>query len=151
MATRRAPSRLAPGPEGSWPFRFDKLVQPVLDKHCVQCHNPKGNADAIKRADLTPKMAYDALVNACGKTSLKQHVNQRYRQGYSTPGACTATQSALLAMLRRGHSKVQLAPDDLARLVTWMDVYAQRSGSFSAQQEQQLVQLRTELASILQH
>ena len=37
---RAAPSKLTPGPQGSWPLRFDKLVQPVLDKQCVGCHTP---------------------------------------------------------------------------------------------------------------
>ena len=35
----RAPSRLQPGPEGSRPFSFPLLVQPVLDRHCVRCHD----------------------------------------------------------------------------------------------------------------
>ena len=29
-----------PGPDGSWPLRYDQLVQPVLDRHCVSCHRP---------------------------------------------------------------------------------------------------------------
>ena len=40
IAMRRAPSKLAPGPEGSWPMRYDRLVQPVLDRRCVKCHAP---------------------------------------------------------------------------------------------------------------
>ena len=39
LAMRRAPSRLEPGPEGSQPFSFPRLVQPVLDRHCVRCHD----------------------------------------------------------------------------------------------------------------
>ena len=41
-AGRRCASRrkLTPGPAGSWPLRFDQLVQPVLDRHCVACHRP---------------------------------------------------------------------------------------------------------------
>lgn len=31
LALRRPPSRLAPGPEGSRPFSFPRLVQPVLE------------------------------------------------------------------------------------------------------------------------
>jgi hypothetical protein len=39
LAMRRPPSRLEPGPEGSLPFSFPLLVQPVLDRHCVRCHD----------------------------------------------------------------------------------------------------------------
>ena len=34
----RQPSKITPGPDGAWPLRFDKLVQPALDRHCVSCH-----------------------------------------------------------------------------------------------------------------
>ena len=38
MALGRPPSTIVPGPEGSKPFSYPLLVQPVLDRHCVQCH-----------------------------------------------------------------------------------------------------------------
>jgi hypothetical protein len=38
LAGLRAPSEIAPGPDGSRPFNYAILVQPVLDKHCVECH-----------------------------------------------------------------------------------------------------------------
>ena len=43
LAARREPSRIAEGPEGSWPLRFDRLVQPVLESRCTNCHGPKGD------------------------------------------------------------------------------------------------------------
>ena len=39
LAMRRAPSTIAPGPDGTQPFSFVRLVQPILDKHCVRCHD----------------------------------------------------------------------------------------------------------------
>jgi hypothetical protein len=39
LAMSRAPSRLRPGPDGSHPFSFPRLVQPVLDRRCVRCHD----------------------------------------------------------------------------------------------------------------
>ena len=39
QALRRPASRLRPGPEGSSPMSFPLLVQPVLDRHCVRCHD----------------------------------------------------------------------------------------------------------------
>ncbi len=45
MAMRRAPSRIEPGPLGTRPFNFPVLVQPVLDAHCVRCHNGSSGAD----------------------------------------------------------------------------------------------------------
>ncbi|HRR57855.1 MAG TPA: hypothetical protein P5057_12920, partial [Acidobacteriota bacterium] len=39
MALRREPSTIEPGPEGTRPMSYPLLVQPVLDRHCVRCHD----------------------------------------------------------------------------------------------------------------
>ena len=38
LAMTRPPSPIQPDVEGSNPFSFPRLVQPVLDRHCVACH-----------------------------------------------------------------------------------------------------------------
>ena len=45
LATQRPPSTIRPGPDGTLPLSYPRLVQPVLDKHCLRCHSgpkPKG-------------------------------------------------------------------------------------------------------------
>jgi hypothetical protein len=150
-AVSREPSRITPGPDGSWPLRYDRLVQPVLDKHCVSCHRPDSSDKAAAAYDLTPAKSYESLMSY-GKPSLREHVLTRYRQGQSVVGGCTAQSSQLLALLEQdeGHHGVRLDPDGRARLITWMDTYAQRLGSFSADQETQLARLRAEVAKLLQ-
>ena len=178
-AAARPPSPITPGPEGSWPLRYDRLVQPVLDRHCARCHSPKGKPQACKKLDLTAAKSYDALVNyasapiphelawdhcyrAPGRAtqphatlpqtstlSLFAHVRRRYGEGRSTIGACAARMSPIIARLRRGHNDVKLSPDDLDRLVTWMDTYGQRQGHFSPAQERALIELRTRCAPLL--
>lgn len=39
LALQRAPSTIKPGPDGTQPFSFPRLVQPILDRHCVTCHD----------------------------------------------------------------------------------------------------------------
>jgi cytochrome c553 len=143
LASLREPSPLAAGPEGSWPLRFDRLVQPVLDRQCVNCHHPKA-ADALAaKIDLTMAKAYGTLV-AYGKPSANDQVMDAYRRGYSVPGDGIAQRSALLALLDapRKHYEVQLDADARERLLTWLDTYAQRLGHFSDEQEQELQELR---------
>ena len=48
-----------------------------------------------------------------------------------------------------GHAGVRLDPDSLNRLATWMDVYAQRQGHYSPEQEEKLRELRKRLAGLL--
>jgi hypothetical protein len=149
-AIKREPSKIAVGPEGSWPLRFDRLVQPVLDGHCVRCHDAAAEDKQAAAFDLGPEKAYATLCNY-GKPSLAEYVRTSYRQGYSAEGACAAATSPVLAKLAAldGHHAVKLAADELERLITWMDTYGQRLGSFSEEQERQLTDFRSRCADLL--
>jgi hypothetical protein len=145
LAARREPSEITPGVEGSWPLDYQVLVQPLLDKYCLPCHQPDGKAP---RFDLTAARSYDTLLDY-GKPSLREHVQMRYREARSIVGAGVAATNALLPLLQRGHYGVQLGSDDRQRLLTWMDTYGQRLGSYDKGQEQQLLELRRRMATML--
>ena len=148
VALTREPSKLTPGPEGSWPLRYDALVQPVLDAQCVRCHRPD-STDAEKSAlDLTAAASYINLV-AYGSPSLRDHVGARYSAGRSVVGEGAAATSALLKLLQSGHRNVTLTAEDHDRFITWMDTYAQVRGSYSDDQEQRLRDLRADLGWML--
>jgi len=150
LAMKHEPSKITPGPEGSWPFRFDRLVQPVLDRQCTPCH--KSQSPDIKAAhlNLTAGKSYESLI-AFGKPSLQDQVWQGYRQGFSVEGQGIAASSALTALLRKPEAPcgAKLSTADWERLITWMDSYAQRLGAFDSAQEEALVQLRTQSADLL--
>ena len=38
-AMQRPASKIEPGPEGTMPFSYPLLVQGVLDRNCVRCHD----------------------------------------------------------------------------------------------------------------
>jgi hypothetical protein len=121
--------------------------QPVLDKNCVSCHRPDGPDEKGRRLDLTAAKAYESLLEFGGK-DLRQLAFEKDR---SIVGECCARKSKLLALLKgeKGHEGVRLDAESLGRLVIWMDLYAQRLGHFSDQQEKQLADLRRELAPML--
>jgi mono/diheme cytochrome c family protein len=143
LAAASPPARITPGPSGSWPLDFSSLVGPVLEQHCVRCHQPDRDAPDV---DLRPEKAYEPLVDY-GRPSLREHVTTRYAQGRSQAGAGAAQTNPLLELLRKGHYDVQLDRDAWTRLYTWMDTYGQRRGSFSPEQEDQLRQLRDRLVA----
>ncbi|MBI2433590.1 MAG: discoidin domain-containing protein [Candidatus Hydrogenedentes bacterium] len=147
MATRRQPSKITPGPPGSWPLRFDELVQPVLDKACVTCHSGSGPSTAA-RITLTGDSSYENLVNFGGK-DLYDLVYEKPR---SDVGDAPARKSKLYAMLTQGagHEGVQLDAKSIERLATWMDTYAQKLGSFSESQEQELRDLKHDMRGLLE-
>jgi len=146
LAACREPSKLTPGPEGSWPLDYTVLVQPVLDRSCVSCHRPGGEAAGF---DLTPSKSYEAMVGY-GAPSLKDLVLQRFHEQRSTAGQCEARMNPVLKLLQAGHYDVQLSPDDWSRLITWMDTLGQRSGFFSPEQATELVDLRRKLVGMLE-
>ncbi len=146
-AARAQPSRLRPGPSGSWPLRFDELVGPVIQQHCVSCHRPDGDDPKASQFDLTPGKAYDSLIEYADG-DLRKLALEKDR---SIVGDCPARKSKLLDLLtqEKGHEGVRLGAEDLERLITWMDTYAQRKGSFSENQEEQLRELKRKLAFLL--
>jgi hypothetical protein len=150
MAAARPPSRLHVGPEGSWPLRFDRLVQPVLDQHCISCHKVDSPDKDAARFVLTADRAYESLVRY-GSPSLADRVIGAHRRGYSLEGDNPAQTSVLLRKLQApdGHYGLELDESDWERLVVWMDTYAQRLGSFSPEQERDLERLRAASQALL--
>jgi len=151
LAVRRAPSPITKGPPGSWPLRFDQLVQPVLDRACVRCHGPEG-MEKTRSLDLTHPKSYETLTQA-GTPSLREHVQAGYREGRSLEGATCARQSPILRMLftGEGHPAVEILPKEKERLIVWADTYAQRLGSFGQEQEEDLLLLRERWSDLLQN
>jgi hypothetical protein len=145
-AARRDPSKITPGPEGTWPLDFRILVQPVLKNRCVGCHKSGGKDPQF---DLTASHSYDSLLDY-GKPSLRQHIQTRYHEGRSSPGECASRMNPLWELLGSGHYDVKLTQDDRRRLIVWMDTYGQRLGSFDQGQEEQLRQLWQKMAAILE-
>jgi len=143
LALLREPSRLAPEPDGCWPVRFDQLVQPVLDRHCVSCHKP-GVENAIAAAfDLTPAAAYKTMLEYADG-DLRKWAFERDR---SIAGQMPARNSKIYHLLTAepAHYDVRLPEENRRRLAVWMDTYAQEIGSFSEAQEEQLRELRENL------
>lgn len=150
LASARQPSAIQPGPKGSWPLRFDRLVQPVLTAQCAGCHDSQRTNQVAGKIDLSPTKAYETLV-AFGKPSLRDVVWEGYRRGFSIQGQGVAQSSSLYQMLDapEGHNGVRLGRADRERLTTWMDTYAQRAGHFSEEQERELARAKQSWAGLL--
>ena len=148
IAFTRPPANLKPGPEGSWPLRYDRLVQPILDRQCVSCHSPQGTSEQARSIDLTPAKSWETLVNF-GKPSVREVVRAAYTRGSSLPGDGPSFTTQLLPMLTKGHYDAKLDADAIDRLTLWMDLYGQKQGSFSEEQEKSLERLKTQWVGIL--
>lgn len=147
QAAAAEPSRIRIGPEGSWPLDYRRLVQPVLDGHCVRCHSPGSDQPEAAAFDLSPRASYDSLLNYAGKNLHKL----AFERDYSAVGDCVARQSKLLALIAEGrHYEATLTDSDWERLITWMDVYAHRQGHYSNEQAEQIGALQRRWADLLE-
>ncbi|MDP6526406.1 MAG: discoidin domain-containing protein [Kiritimatiellia bacterium] len=161
IASKKAPAKMTLGPSGSWPLRYDQLVQPVLDRHCVKCHDGKPGEDKSKLNLANAAASYKALTRY-GKVSLHNMNREQLRIHIpeTRPYEYMAKRSSLLEFLKKGHpsssedydatgKEVKLTDEDMERLLTWMDTYAQLLGHFSDEQEQRLTAMRKRHANII--
>ncbi|MCX7047831.1 MAG: NPCBM/NEW2 domain-containing protein [Candidatus Sumerlaeota bacterium] len=140
MATLREPSRLKPDVDGSYPFSYPRLVQPVLDKNCAECH--------AKNVGKAPNLGRQPLVRnwyASYASLVPKYAYINYADGYrTTPGKFGAQASALYAMLKKGHHDVKLSAEDMHRITLWLDCVSMFYGVYEREGGQ--AQLRGEIA-----
>jgi len=144
VAMKRPPSKLAPPPWGSGPMDFKRVVQPVLDRRCIRCHDgaAKRDKDDAKSFDLRgtkmliapapydrdqgPQHAVsDSFLKLVGYVS---YVRTGGYQGRRLPLATNATGSRVSKLMkllaRGGHYKVNLSTDEWRALAAWIDCNA---------------------------
>ena len=144
-ASRREPSEITPEAEGSWPFRFDRLVQPVLAKTCVRCHTGAQGRPFAFSDDA--RASWKILADA-GKNPVRGLVKRQYMRGESLPGSSIAAQSDLLPHLRVLRQKNEITADAFSRLVLWWGIYGQDEGHVNTCQEEELLALRKEWSEL---
>jgi hypothetical protein len=136
LALRREPSPIQADVDGSNPFSFPRLVQPVLERNCVPCHlkNP-GTAPDLRPGDW----ARQRTKHYASYIHLQKHAFFYGALGYgydgwttprTTPGQFGARASKLYAMLNKGHHELKLSAADLHRITLWLDCNSDFFGSY---------------------
>lgn len=135
LAARRAPSKIQPGPEGSRPFSYPLLVQPVLDQHCVRCHDGKERDRSVLTGepDGVFTKSYNALASRVSFSAWGRP-EQNY-EPMTEPLRFGAIASPLMHLLEKGHYEVKLTAADLERLHTWIDANALFYGTFDVDEQ----------------
>lgn len=132
-AAAREPAAITPGPEGSNPFSYPILVQPVLDEHCVSCHGGErrdGGLDLTGAPEGQFTRSYNALAPLVS-FSQWQGTPQANHEPLTHPNQFGARASPLMQLLLDGHHGVDLSDQDYERLITWMDANALFYGTFN--------------------
>ena len=150
IALRDPPATLTPPPWGAnTSISYERFCQPVLDRHCGQCH--EGNGKARAKLDLTlrgglhetgiddPKLwpFKEPYLTLIGPTwdgpkpegtgaalGLAGCLNVESSQHYEPikPMTMLSSTSRLIELATSGkHNKVKIEGEDLQRLIAWVD------------------------------
>jgi len=143
MAMKAGPEKLEGfyGPPRG--FSFPKEVQPILDRHCVKCHNSnskkKSGKYVLTGEEVLDKGAkrkwyrsYLTLTNTTerGPGNFNQAKSNEIVNWISNSSEPTmippqyggSTQSKLITMLEKGHNKVKLSREEMDKLCAWIDL-----------------------------
>ncbi len=114
---------LIPPPWGARPFSFQEVVQPVLDRHCVSCHNEQQANGIVLTGtldgDLVPA-SYRQLISGGWVHYFDYQWNLRHHK--AAPMTFGTLRSRLWEVLNRGHYGVNLTLDELHALKCWIDL-----------------------------
>ncbi|HUT93029.1 MAG TPA: hypothetical protein VMY37_26430 [Thermoguttaceae bacterium] len=140
LALAYPPSRLGPQPGETVPrpLYYPTDVQPILDKHCVECHNPsKPDGDLDLSGELTTffNRSYEQVMAKKLVAYIQEfHGPQPRAQKTNVvplaPRSLGSHASRLITVLRDGHYDAKLSREEMVRLVTWADANAPYYGSY---------------------
>ena len=155
LALRRSPSPIEPEPEGSNPFSYVRLVQPVLDRHCVECHRREDALDlsgviegphGFSRSYTNLAANYGFYFHSYNRSfhasnhgrgergvpGLDARMEPLYeRSGANTQAGRFGAQAArLTAYLDASHHGVKLTDEERRRIIVWLDANSDFFGAY---------------------
>ena len=117
LALQRPPSKLIPNlKDGSCPLTYARLVEPVLTKKCIACHEKKGQPEP----DLEQ---YRFFFNDYG--------GEPEHGGYRTiAGRFGAIHTGLADVLLQKHHREALTMEEINRVTLWVDANSNELGAY---------------------
>lgn len=123
QAVRRDPAVPIPPPWGAGPFAYEKVVQPVWDAKCIQCHN----AQDKQQINLTSTPDADGI-----PTSYRTLIEKGYvhyfdfawgrEHNKAEPLTFGTVQSKLWKILDGDHYEIRLSREESHRVKCWIDL-----------------------------
>lgn len=146
LAMARPPSRIRPGPDGTQPWSYPRLVQTILDRHCLRCHDGNGGKSSNEPV-LTSEPAGHFTRSY---ESLRPYVRWYEWGGASISGTVTrpehigADESPLTQILDDAtHAEAtKLSEEERRRFSIWLDGNAAFYGTYG--EKEQLAQKKGE-------
>ena len=139
LAMRAGPQSLRPPHGSTGGFSFPKLIQPILDAHCVECHNRRKLADGQSSIGLEGTGPLDKAGLKYWSDAYKTLADPKYASWISpqsappmlVPYAAGAAKSRLIEMLTEGHENVELSAEQMDAIACWIDLGVPFSGDYT--------------------
>ena len=130
LALERDPSQATPVADIPDVFDFPRDIQPILDKHCVECHDyDRHQGGVVLTGDHGPMFSHSYYT----LTYRKQFVDGRNDpKSNLAPRAIGAVASPLMKKLTGGHYDVQLSPHEIKMVRYWIESGAPYPGTYAA-------------------
>ncbi len=130
MAVRRAASPIQPISGVPDVIDFPRDVQPILNKHCLSCHDyDKRKGGVILSGDRGPVYSHSYFT----LTVRNQLADGRNKaQSNYPPRALGSSASALMKKLDSGHFGVKVTPEEFKLVRLWIDTGAAYPGTYAA-------------------
>jgi cytochrome c553 len=135
LAMRRQPSRIEPIADVPDVFDFPRDIQPILDRHCVACH------DYDKTARGGPRAGGIILAGDHGPAYSHSYVTLTVKGLYSdgrngagnrAPRTIGSSASKLLRMIDGSHYDARLSDHEAKLLRLWIETGATYPGTYAA-------------------
>jgi Hydrazine synthase alpha subunit middle domain len=130
QATLRAPSKITPIADIPEVFDFPRDIQPILDKHCLKCHDyNKRKGGVILSGDHGPTYSHSYIT----LTRKKQFADGRNRNFSNlAPRTIGAVASPLMKKMAGSHHKVKASSHELDMMRYWIETGAAYPGTYAS-------------------
>ena len=129
-ALQRAPSPIAPVPGAPEVFDYPRDIQPILDRHCVGCHEVDEYAGRVLlTGDQGPMFTHSYFTLSA---RLQMADGRDLARGNYPPYTIGSSVSPLLDKFSASHYDVRPTPHELRMIKLWIDAAATFPGTYAA-------------------
>ncbi|MBM4017980.1 MAG: hypothetical protein FJ288_06560, partial [Planctomycetes bacterium] len=129
-ALGRPPSRIQPVADVPDVFDFPRDIQPILDRHCVRCHNPDKRDGGVTLAGDRGPMYSHSYYTIMARGLVADGRNRP--QSNYPPRALGAAASRLMKLLDGSHYDARPADSELKLVRFWIESGAAYPGTYAA-------------------
>lgn len=129
LALKRPPSRIEPITDAPSVFDFPRDIQPILNKHCIRCHDREHRSGkVVLTGDHGPQfsISYSALILG------NQIAHGKDAQSNIAPRRIGSSASPLMEKISGGHHEVKVSPLEAKWIRLWIESGAPYAGTYAS-------------------